>query len=135
EQFAATLGGRGAKSRSPRFLLDAEEQNQGTISGDSRDAGRKKAAGEDGTVLVESSVFEEKTSAALLQDSGAEMSRNDGELLTTPNSNSSVASSSAESHHSGNTPGADTFWKDEVAARLNCYRARRKPRPPKYPSL
>src|SRR5204862_685054 len=119
-QFAATLGGRGAKSRSPRFLLDAEEQNQGTVSGDSPDAGRKKAAGE-GTVLEESSVFEEKTSAALLQDSGAEVSRNDRELLTTPNSNSSVASSSAESHHSGNTPGADIFWKNEVGARLNCY--------------
>jgi uncharacterized RDD family membrane protein YckC len=135
EQFAATLGGRGAKSRSPRFLLDAEEQNQGTVSRDSRDPKRKQAAGEDGTVLEESSVFEEKTSAALLQDSGAEISRNDGELLTRTNSNSSVASSSAESHHAGNTPGADTFWKDEVAARLNCYRARRKPRPPKYPSL
>lgn len=26
-------------------------------------------------------------------------------------------------------------WKNEVAARLNSYRARRKPRPPKYPSL
>lgn len=26
-------------------------------------------------------------------------------------------------------------WKDEVAARLTSYRARRKPRPPKYPSL
>ena len=26
-------------------------------------------------------------------------------------------------------------WKHEVAARLNSYRARRKPRPPKYPSL
>jgi uncharacterized RDD family membrane protein YckC len=29
----------------------------------------------------------------------------------------------------------DSFWKDEVAARLSHYRARRKPRPPKYPSL
>jgi uncharacterized RDD family membrane protein YckC len=135
EQFAATLGGRGAKSRSPRFLLDAEEQNQGTVSGDSRDAGRKQTAGEDGTALEQSSVFEEKTSAALLEDCAADIPGNDGELLTTPNSNSSVASSSAESHHSGNIPGADTFWKDEVAARLNCYRARRKPRPPKYPSL
>lgn len=28
-----------------------------------------------------------------------------------------------------------TSWKQEVAARLNNYRARRKPRPPKYPSL
>ncbi len=26
-------------------------------------------------------------------------------------------------------------WKDEVAARLDSYRARRKPRPPRYPSL
>lgn len=32
-------------------------------------------------------------------------------------------------------PEHGTFWKDEVAARLNFYRARRKPRPPKYPSL
>ncbi|HET7207331.1 MAG TPA: RDD family protein [Terriglobales bacterium] len=27
------------------------------------------------------------------------------------------------------------FWKDEVAARLSSYRAKRKPKPPKYPSL
>jgi len=135
EQFAATLGGRGSKSRSPRFLLDAEEQNQGTVSADSRHAVRKQAADADGTALEESSVFEEKTPAVLLQDCGADIPGNDAELLTTASGNSSVASSSAESHRSGNTPGADTFWKDEVAARLNCYRARRKPRPPKYPSL
>ena len=135
EQFAATLGGRGSKSRSPRFLPDADEQNQGTVSADSRDAGRKQAAADDGTALEESSVFEEETSAVLLQDSGADILGNDAELLTTASGNSSVASSSAEAHHSGNTPGANTFWKDEVAARLNCYRARRKPRPPKYPSL
>jgi len=135
EQFAATLGGRGSKSRSPRFLPDADEQNQGTVSADSRDAVRKQAAADDGTALEESSVFEEETSAVLLQDSGADIPGNDAELLTTASGNSSVASSSEESHHSGNTSGADTFWKDEVAARLNCYRARRKPRPPKYPSL
>ncbi|HMC73401.1 MAG TPA: RDD family protein, partial [Terriglobales bacterium] len=135
EQFAATLGGRGSKSRSPRFLPDTEEQKQGTVSADSRDAVRKQAVADDGTALEESSVFEKKTSAVLLQDSGADILGNDAELLTTASGNSSVASSSAESHRSGNTPGADTFWKDEVAARLNCYRARRKPRPPKYPSL
>jgi uncharacterized RDD family membrane protein YckC len=34
------------------------------------------------------------------------------------------------------TPEADpSSWKQEVAERLNSYRARRKPRPPKYPSL
>ncbi len=31
--------------------------------------------------------------------------------------------------------GNSNGWKQEVAARLNSYRARRRPRPPKYPSL
>ena len=30
---------------------------------------------------------------------------------------------------------ADNAWRDELAARLNRYRARRKPLPPRYPSL
>ena len=135
EQSAASGGGRGSKSPRPRFLLDADDQNQGTVSGHAGGHGGKKATGEDGMSLGGSSVCEEKISAALLQDSGADIPGNDGQLLTTPNSNSSVASSSAESDNLGNIPGAETFWKDEVAARLNCYRARRKPRPPKYPSL
>src|SRR5580658_7778573 len=41
------------------------------------------------------------------------------------------------------TPGGDTesasedsaTWRQEVAARLNRYQSRRKPRPPRYPSL
>jgi uncharacterized RDD family membrane protein YckC len=33
------------------------------------------------------------------------------------------------------SPVNDPCWKDEVSARLSHYRARRKPRPPKYPSL
>jgi len=32
-------------------------------------------------------------------------------------------------------PAGSSFWKDQVAERLNNYRARRKPRPPRYPSL
>lgn len=37
---------------------------------------------------------------------------------------------------SSSAPEDDPYsWKEEVAARLNRYRARRKPRPPKYPSL
>ena len=33
-------------------------------------------------------------------------------------------------------PGEDApAWRDELAARVNRYRARRKPRPPRYPSL
>ncbi|HVO61057.1 MAG TPA: RDD family protein [Terriglobales bacterium] len=36
---------------------------------------------------------------------------------------------------SGDSSPAPDTWKEEVAARLSSYRARRKPRPPKYPSL
>lgn len=32
-------------------------------------------------------------------------------------------------------PPKDTAWREEVAARLNRYQSRRKPRPPRYPSL
>jgi uncharacterized RDD family membrane protein YckC len=35
----------------------------------------------------------------------------------------------------GGSSGDPNAWKEEVAARLSSYRARRKPRPPKYPSL
>lgn len=33
------------------------------------------------------------------------------------------------------SPGDSTAWRQEVAARLNRYQSRRKPRPPRYPSL
>src|SRR5947209_10471232 len=40
------------------------------------------------------------------------------------------------SHDSGEPVAGDsTAWRQEVAARLNRYQARRKPRPPRYPSL
>lgn len=32
-------------------------------------------------------------------------------------------------------PGSSELWRNELAARLNRYRSRRKPRPPRYPSL
>ncbi len=48
---------------------------------------------------------------------------------------------SAEGSSSGNDEGKESAladsspWRQEVAARLNRYQARRKPRPPRYPSL
>jgi len=41
------------------------------------------------------------------------------------------AAASSQTH----APASPDAWKEELAARLNSYRAKRKPRPPKYPSL
>ena len=38
-------------------------------------------------------------------------------------------------NQSGVSDMADSAWRDELSERLNRYRARRKPRPPRYPSL
>src|ERR1700683_947409 len=53
---------------------------------------------------------------------------------------SSVAEASALNHHNGKdgnqpAPEGSAVWRQEVAARLNRYQSRRKPRPPRYPSL
>jgi uncharacterized RDD family membrane protein YckC len=46
-------------------------------------------------------------------------------------------SNSDDSRDDSNEPAPEdsTLWRQEVAARLNRYQARRKPRPPRYPSL
>lgn len=44
------------------------------------------------------------------------------------------ATRAALSHPPDSSPNPDA-WKEELAARLSSYRAKRKPRPPKYPSL
>src|ERR1700683_146019 len=53
---------------------------------------------------------------------------------------SAVAEASALNHHNGKdgnqpAPEGSAVWRQEVAARLNRYQSRRKPRPPRYPSL
>lgn len=42
---------------------------------------------------------------------------------------------SAPSHKDDSAPDDSPAWRQEVAARLSRYQARRKPRPPRYPSL
>jgi uncharacterized RDD family membrane protein YckC len=68
-------------------------------------------------------------SAEICPDSG------ENSLLETPvaqGTNAIVRNDGLSSSTSDDDPSS---WKQEVAARLNKYRARRKPRPPKYPSL
>jgi uncharacterized RDD family membrane protein YckC len=45
------------------------------------------------------------------------------------------AEDSAPSHKDDSAPDDSPAWRQEVAARLSRYQARRKPRPPRYPSL
>lgn len=59
-----------------------------------------------------------------------------GECAERSVSETAEAGSQADGEEDGNRSGEDALaWRDEVAARLGRYRARRKPRPPRYPSL
>lgn len=57
-----------------------------------------------------------------------EMPREDAARLTSAETTAHAESSEAPEEDS-------SVWRQEVAARLNRYQARRKPRPPRYPSL
>jgi uncharacterized RDD family membrane protein YckC len=46
-----------------------------------------------------------------------------------------AAEAAVPSHGSESAPEDPRVWREEIAARLNRYQARRKPRPPRYPSL
>ena len=46
-----------------------------------------------------------------------------------------AAEAAVPSHGSESAPEDPPVWREEIAARLNRYQARRKPRPPRYPSL
>jgi uncharacterized RDD family membrane protein YckC len=74
---------------------------------------------ENRTVAAESEVL------AGLQSTGSDpvLSTNEQNVLHPPLENDSVFQQGV------------ALWKDQVAERLNSYRARRKPRPPRYPSL
>jgi uncharacterized RDD family membrane protein YckC len=129
EQFDVSLSSRELKSARGRFVVDTGEI-EGTVPAE-------LSASETNVVTGESSVdsrrmegVEQAAPAALLKSAPI----HSPELLAGANVNISPAAA-AQSDHSGSSSSADTFWKDEVAARLNYYRARRKPRPPKYPSL
>src|SRR4029077_6528238 len=45
-----------------------------------------------------------------------------------------VAEAAMPSHSNESAPEDSPVWRQEIAARLNRYQARRKPRPPRYPS-
>ena len=46
-----------------------------------------------------------------------------------------LAEDSVSSHRNESAPDDSPAWRQEVAARLSRYQSRRKPRPPRYPSL
>src|SRR5690349_23717606 len=108
ERFSASLEER--PSASPRFVLDVRETGQNEPSSELSDRAHTP------TPQAASSVAEEELPAVELSPSSAAPAT---DVPTDPS-------------HAEVTPDS---WKDEVAARLNSYRARRKPKPPRYPSL
>jgi uncharacterized RDD family membrane protein YckC len=108
QQFAASLEQPSAPAK-VNFILDTNEDSE-----------RPVASSEIATTEFEVEAGQEPENPAADQIAGRE-----------PNQESSVGSAESVG---GQTPDPDA-WRNEVAARVNKYRARRRPREPRYPSL
>ena len=128
ERFLASLD-ENSSSR-PKFVLDSEGDTQADQRHSSAPAAVLEAPPEStNAALLEQQERTDGTAQAAVPELERHGSEPEGQALAaeacTEGTESSPAGAEAEVSH----------WKDEVAARLNSYRARRKPRPPKYPSL
>jgi uncharacterized RDD family membrane protein YckC len=97
-----------------------------------------------GTHLVdpEAPDLSEQRFAASVEGAGEDMQQTSSLAEDLPVPQAADANSSAESAPACNSPAEvdpseenSSAWRDELSARLNRYRARRKMRPPRYPSL
>src|SRR5437660_8112495 len=78
--------------------------------------------------------------AALAQWRGKEESNSESPLSFTAaaengDGNSAASAAASDSQAQRTQDGDAVGWRDELSSRLNHYRARRKVRPPRYPSL
>ena len=115
QEFSASLDKARPPVRHSRFVLDQTHNQEG--SGFQDKAAGAADGGETGLQVL-----------ALGTAEGVVKSEEDRPILTSGAADRTVPAPLMTSE-------GDSFWKDEVAARLSHYRARRKPRPPKYPSL
>jgi uncharacterized RDD family membrane protein YckC len=119
EQFAAILEVPAPTRTRPRFVVEADSSTTGgdqlgsTVFANSGDPGSGTQANEDRAVSGE-------------QQSGS---------VATNESMPVPETSEREARDTGFPEHDPDFWKQQVAARVDSFRARRKPRPPRYPSL
>jgi uncharacterized RDD family membrane protein YckC len=119
EQFSASLETSPPK---PKFVLDSRAVESQTTIQETGSAAADPLS--NSRTLTPESNDSQAPTAERLSDSPARDVSCDADVLSVGPPSQEIALS----------PEAGD-WKDEVAARLNSYRARRKPRPPKYPSL
>ena len=129
--MASLEGARSEVCRS-RFVLDEDNRQERTdSSGHASLANAAEAASGDLALTHRELVPNCETNPPIPQPPLGEQEITDSPV----NQGGAFAATDRLLKPQGLTPEADSFWKDEVAARLSHYRARRKPRPPKYPSL
>ena len=111
EQFSASLE-QSAAPRS-RFILDPNETAASTQEARSEPALACAPTPEATSVTITSEIA----------------------VSAEPEADSAPLRTMVESPADTQVEAAPESWKDEVSARLNSYRSRRKPKPPRYPSL
>jgi uncharacterized RDD family membrane protein YckC len=134
EQFAASLAQ--TQPKRPKFVLDRDQtptaspETQGHCS---------VRAGNDALDVDREPVDSERpatASSAACESAAPSVSAQPDEIAQEhASSDSAQPLSTSSAGPDADAAAEPTDWKDEVAARLNSYRARRKPRPPRYPSL
>jgi uncharacterized RDD family membrane protein YckC len=130
-QFEVSLATRQRSARA-RFIVDREEVQ---LSGLGDCPQSESADFQESNVGAHPELLDANSTALPLQpdlDATPAEPMTSGQAAVTTYSEAPGAQASCNEDR---LPEHGTFWKDEVAARLNFYRARRKPRPPKYPSL
>jgi uncharacterized RDD family membrane protein YckC len=132
EQFTASLSLTERVVRRSRFVVDAEEtagEYDGTTTNQPEpfsSAPMDKATGEPPS--APSTPMQQPVTRSDASAEGVASPADSGHHACNDNDMERKDSDEISTHDAG-------YWKDEVAARLNYYRARRKPRPPRYPSL
>jgi uncharacterized RDD family membrane protein YckC len=125
EQFSASLDSPTAPAA--RFIPDepaVEEQTAASTWASPRTSPEPHLA-----IESESSSEQAPSACAVRPEEPASASTSDARDLT-PCRQPSPNAGPLQAHSSSPVP-----WKEELAARLSTYRAKRKPKPPKYPSL
>jgi hypothetical protein len=134
QQFSASLDNAPIRPARARFEVDAKEA-QGSTSEE-----QSERVAEAGVDLVEETTLppeDRRSSPDSVQpvSPATVLPRTDAEAVSNGECESVGLAPERALTSQPYSTGDDSFWRNEVAARLSYYRARRKQRPPKYPSL
>ena len=134
QQFLASLDETSPRFAVQRFVVDRDDA---TACSDSRGSQEPPAAPDEPTLQATLAPRQPCGVAVEIGPEGPPLEL-ESPTAVSPAPDPSSGKQGADHTSTDALPAANegaSFWKDEVAARLSHYRARRRPRPPKYPSL